>query len=60
VLDGRGDPQAPPVVGGALVLAITVASMATFVLPSGLEYFGHGRQFALPVARLLEQVIPIR
>ncbi|WP_226004252.1 hypothetical protein [Natrinema salinisoli] len=45
---------------GALALALAVAAMTVFLLLSGLEYFGTGRQFALPIADLLEQYIPIR
>lgn len=45
---------------GALALALAVAAMAVFLLLSGLEYFGSGRQFALPIADLLEQSLPIR
>ncbi|WP_254839787.1 hypothetical protein [Natronomonas marina] len=45
---------------GPTVLAAALAAMAAFVLLSGLEYFGDGRAFALPIARLLEAVIPIR
>ncbi|QLK27532.1 hypothetical protein HYG81_08000 [Natrinema zhouii] len=45
---------------GALALALAVAAMAVFLLLSGLEYFGSGRQFALPIADLLEQYLPIR
>jgi hypothetical protein len=45
---------------GALVLALALAAMGSFLLLSGLEYFGHGREFALPVARAVEQLLPIR
>ncbi|QCS41368.1 hypothetical protein [Natrinema versiforme] len=45
---------------GALALALAVAAMAVFLLLSGLEYFGSGRQFALPIAELIAQYIPIR
>lgn len=45
---------------GALALALAVAAMAVFLLLSGLEYFGSGRQFALPIAELIERSLPIR
>ena len=45
---------------GAAVLALVLAASVAFLLLSGVEYFGHDRQFALPIARTLERLIPIR
>ncbi|SER19716.1 hypothetical protein [Natrinema salaciae] len=45
---------------GALALALAVAAMAVFLLLSGVEYFGSGRQFALPITDLLERYVSIR
>ena len=44
---------------GALVLGLTAAAMALFLAFTGLEYFAADRQYLLPVARLVEQLIPI-
>lgn len=45
---------------GAAVLALVLAVSVSFLLLSGVEYFGRGRQFALPVARSFEQLLPVR
>jgi hypothetical protein len=45
---------------GAAVLALVLAVSVAFLLLSGVEYFGEGRQFALPVARTLERLLPVR
>lgn len=44
---------------GATVLGLVAAAMSLFLLGTGFEYFADGRQFLLPVARLLERAIPI-
>jgi len=45
---------------GAAVLALVLAASAAFLLLSGVEYFGQGRQFTLPIARSLERLLPVR
>jgi len=45
---------------GAAVLALVLAASVAFLLLSGIEYFGQGRGFALPVARSLERLFPVR
>ena len=45
---------------GAVLLGAAVGVTAAFLLLSGVEYLGHGRQFALPVSRLFETLIPVR
>ncbi|MEF8841532.1 MAG: hypothetical protein V5A62_07875 [Haloarculaceae archaeon] len=45
---------------GAAVLALVLAAAVAFLLLSGVEYFGQDRQFALPVARAIEQLLPVR
>jgi hypothetical protein len=46
-------------VAGATVLGLAAAAMGLFLLGTGFEYFADGRQFLLPVARLVERAIPI-
>jgi phosphatidylglycerophosphate synthase len=45
---------------GTAVLALVLAASVAFLLLSGVEYFGHDRQFALPIARTLERLTQIR
>jgi hypothetical protein len=45
---------------GAVLLGAAVGVTTAFLLLSGVEYLGHGRQFALPVSRLFETLIPVR
>ena len=45
---------------GAAVLALVLAASTAFLLLSGVEYFGQGRQFTLPIARSLERLLPVR
>jgi 4-amino-4-deoxy-L-arabinose transferase-like glycosyltransferase len=45
---------------GAAVVALVLAASVAFLLLSGVEYFGHDRQFALPIARTLERLTQIR
>jgi hypothetical protein len=42
------------------VVALVLAASVAFLLLSGVEYFGHDRQFALPIARTLERLTQIR
>jgi hypothetical protein len=44
---------------GAAVLGLAAAAMCLFLLGTGFEYFADGRQYLLPVARLVETAIPI-
>ncbi len=44
---------------GAVVLGLTAAAMALFLVFTGFEYFAADRQYLLPVARLAEQLLPI-
>ena len=45
---------------GRVVLALVLAASIAFLLLSGVEYFGQGRQFTLPIARSLERLLPVR
>jgi hypothetical protein len=44
---------------GAAVLGLAAAAMCLFLLGTGFEYFADGREYLLPVARLIEAAIPI-
>jgi hypothetical protein len=45
---------------GAVVLGVAVGASALFVLLTGVEYFGDGRVFLLPLTDVLESLLPIR
>jgi 4-amino-4-deoxy-L-arabinose transferase-like glycosyltransferase len=45
---------------GAVVLGVAVGASTLLVLVSGLEYFGGGRMFVLPIAEVIESLIPVR
>jgi hypothetical protein len=45
---------------GAVLLGTAIGVTAAFLLLSGVEYLGHGRQFALPLSRLFETLVPVR
>lgn len=45
---------------GAAVLGLVLAASVLFLLATGVEYFSDGRQFALPLARAVESLLPIR
>lgn len=44
---------------GAALLALVLAAMGAFLLLSGVEYLGQGREFALPLARALERLVSV-
>lgn len=45
---------------GAAVLGLVLAASVLFLLATGVEYFSDGREFALPLARAVESLLPIR
>lgn len=45
---------------GAGVLGLALGAMAAFLLLAGLEYFGVGRTFALPLGGALEALLEVR
>lgn len=45
---------------GPVVLGVAVGASTLLVLMSGLEYFGGGRIFVLPIAEVIESLIPVR
>lgn len=44
---------------GATVLGVAAAAMCLFLLGTGFEYFADGREYLLPVARLVAATTPI-